>query len=373
MTNDFKQVLVSLEETNLWSRLMASGKPIWLYGMGDGALKVMDAMARYHLTPAGIFTSDDFYREKIFCGYPLYKFSDVKAMYRPDEFIILLCFAAFRDDLYQTILSIAAEYELYAPDVPVAADAENSLFTPEYVRAHEKEFAAVYDLLADEQSRQVFRDVLTFKCSGQVEFLERCTTDMEEAYRLIAPQNTDVYVDLGAYNGDTMTEFLSYTGGKCRKVLALEPDERNFKKLCAQANALALTAGDTVFEPVNACAYAREDVLRFAKTTGRSGKLIGTDHAKMVEVRACAVDDLLCGSRADVIKLDVEGAEYEALLGCRKTIETYRPRLMVSAYHRNEDLFALPLLIRRMHPEYRVYLRHHRYIPAWETCFYLIG
>lgn len=87
----------------------------------------------------------------------------------------------------------------------------------------------------------------------------------------------------------------------------------------------------------------------------------------------CAVDDLLCGSRADVIKLDVEGAEYEALLGCRKTIETYRPRLMVSAYHRNEDLFALPLLIRRMHPEYRVYLRHHRYIPAWETCFYLIG
>ena len=84
------------------------------------------------------------------------------------------------------------------------------------------------------------------------------------------------------------------------------------------------------------------------------------------------MDDLLDGTAADVIKLDVEGAEREALIGCEKAIRCDKPRLMVSAYHRNEDLFALPLQILAMNADYQVYLRHHRYIPAWETCYYMI-
>lgn len=112
--------------------------------------------------------------------------------------------------------------------------------------------------------------------------------------------------------------------------------------------------------------------MQFAASTGRSGKLTDGKPKKTVEVRVCAMDDLLCGERADVIKLDVEGAEREALIGCERTIKQYRPRLMVSAYHRNEDIFALPLQIKAMNPDYQVYLRHHRYIPAWETCYYFV-
>lgn len=360
---------------DLWGYLPKQQRPIWLYGMGDGAVKVMRAMERYGLKPAGIFASDDFARDKIFCGYPIQKFSAVKEKYAPGEFIILLCFAAFRDDLYPVIMQIASEQELYAPDVPVVycEGDEMELFTPDYIKAHEQELTAVYDMLADEQSKAVFRDVLSFKCSGKPQYLDRCTTDMNEVYQcLIKPQKSDIYVDLGAYNGDTVTEFLTYAGGNCQKVIAVEPDARNYRKLCAQIELLAPGAGDTEFVPVHAGAHSQEGIMQFAASTGRSGKLTDGKPKKTVEVRVCAVDDLLCGERADVIKLDVEGAEREALIGCERTIKQYRPRLMVSAYHRNEDIFALPLQIKAMNPDYRVYLRHHRYIPAWETCYYFV-
>ena len=70
--------------------------------------------------------------------------------------------------------------------------------------------------------------------------------------------------------------------------------------------------------------------------------------------------------------MDVEGCEREALWGASQTIAHFSPKLMVSLYHRNEDIFALPLLIRRLNPNYDLYIRHQLYIPAWETNLYAV-
>lgn len=70
--------------------------------------------------------------------------------------------------------------------------------------------------------------------------------------------------------------------------------------------------------------------------------------------------------------MDVEGAERPAILGAEKTIKTFSPALLISLYHRNEDLFDLPLLIHQLNPEYKLYIRHELYIPAWETNLYAV-
>ena len=69
--------------------------------------------------------------------------------------------------------------------------------------------------------------------------------------------------------------------------------------------------------------------------------------------------------------MDVEGSEKKALLGARKTIEKYHPKLYVCAYHRNEDIFELPLLINSFFDGYRFFFRQHKYLPAWESNFYV--
>lgn len=71
--------------------------------------------------------------------------------------------------------------------------------------------------------------------------------------------------------------------------------------------------------------------------------------------------------------MDVEGSEMKALCGCEKTIKKYAPKLYICAYHRNEDMFALPLKIWQMNGKYKIYFRHSVYIPAWESNFYCVA
>ena len=93
--------------------------------------------------------------------------------------------------------------------------------------------------------------------------------------------------------------------------------------------------------------------------------------SKGVPTRVAAVDSLLGGVQAGYVKADVEGAERETLLGRKRTLRS-KPKLNFAAYHRTEDIFSLPLLIAELNPEYRIFLRHHPYIPAWDTNIYAI-
>ena len=106
---------------------------------------------------------------------------------------------------------------------------------------------------------------------------------------------------------------------------------------------------------LNAAAWEKDLVLTFANRAGRHSSL--SERGR--EVAARSVDSILDGKPCTVIKMDVEGAEREALLGSSRTIEKYKPRLMISLYHRNEDIFSLPLLIKKLNPDYKIYLRHH--------------
>jgi hypothetical protein len=81
--------------------------------------------------------------------------------------------------------------------------------------------------------------------------------------------------------------------------------------------------------------------------------------------------DNICGDDpVTYIKMDVEGAEKEALNGGRIVISKYHPKILAAAYHYDADIFLLPLLLWQLVPEYKVYLRKHPYIPAWELNFF---
>ncbi len=89
-------------------------------------------------------------------------------------------------------------------------------------------------------------------------------------------------------------------------------------------------------------------------------------------MEATDLDSLLQGAPVTLLKMDIEGSESKALTGAAHTIVTWRPKLYVCAYHRNEDLFSLPLQILSLCPDYKLYFRHSPYIPAWESNFYCI-
>ena len=115
-------------------------------------------------------------------------------------------------------------------------------------------------------------------------------------------------------------------------------------------------------------AYNRNTVLTFNNKAGRNSAIAETG----TQTRVACVDSILCGMAAGYVKADVEGADFETLLGMKNTLQNFKPKLNFAAYHRFEDIFRLPILINRLNPEYKIYLRHHPYIPAWDTNLYCI-
>lgn len=349
-------LFVKREET-LFEVLKRETRPIIIYGMGNGADKIIDICEEKNIKIQDIFASDEYVRGHSFRGFKVKKYSEICELY--PQAVILLAFAVFKDDLMKKIESIAQRYTLLVPDVPLFG---TGLFDYDFLTANLDNIKKAYELFADEQSKKTFLDVINFRLTGNPNILRRCETDREELFNnIIKLGRNENYIDLGAYDGDTIKEFLNNTGGFYESITAFEPDKKNMKKL---TNAFG------VYENCRLLPFASWSSDCEMCFSGHGGRMSCFDASgDIVNVRAV---DNVC-EKATYIKMDVEGAEYETLMGCRRLIAECKPSLSVSAYHRVGDIFTLPILINSLSNEYKIHLRHHKYLPSWETNVYAVA
>jgi FkbM family methyltransferase len=181
----------------------------------------------------------------------------------------------------------------------------------------------------------------------------------------IKPRNDEIYVDCGLLNGQTVIDFAKWAGAY-RKVYGFEPDPRSFERTSANlkdfANIVLIPKG------VWNCAAT----LEFDATgdggahitdeiQGGTGMLyaVEADKSSKITVDVTSIDEVLRGDACTLIKMDIEGAELEALRGADKTIRRWKPRLIICVYHKPQDILELPLYIHSLVPEYKFTLRHN--------------
>lgn len=343
--------------TPLWESLKNADKPILLYGMGNGADMIIKVLESYGIDYEDTFASDGFVRGHSFHGKRVLSFSEAKEKY--GDFIIIVTFAVHDDKTMSFISELSDNFELYAPTVSVV---DGSPFTLEFFKDNEDNFKKAYEMLADEKSKEDYLNILRFKLSGDVKYLLKAHSEKMKLYDDVLPLSEDeAIVDLGAYDGDTIREFLNVTGGRYKSIIALEPDEKNFRKLERK------TEGLLNLTRLNLGAWDKEETLYFAKKSGRNSRL----EESGVPVSFNSVDNIV-KEKVTFIKMDIEGAELKALEGAKNTVALYKPKLYVCAYHRNEDMFTLPFKIKELFEGYKIYFRQHPYIPAWESNFYAV-
>ena len=88
------------------------------------------------------------------------------------------------------------------------------------------------------------------------------------------------------------------------------------------------------------------------------------------KIEALTVDSL--NLNPTYIKMDVEGQEVAAINGAKQTILSHKPKMLISAYHRTDDLITIPKAVFDIRDDYKIYIRHFSYLPAWDTNFYFI-
>ncbi len=336
----------NLESIFLWEKLQKADKPIYLYGMGDGADKMLAIADAKGIKISGVFASDDFVRGQSFRGFTVEKYSQVKE--REGELIALVVFGTVLPEVIDNIIRIAKETELYAPDMPVCGE---NVFDREFFCLHRDEIEEVYSLLSDELSRKLYENIINYKISGKISYLLNEDIDGFP----IDLSHVKTALDGGAYNGDTAEEMLNIMPA-IEKIYACEPNKRNIRKLEARLSE------DKRVIPVNAILWNEDTALLFSQDGSRASRM---GFKKTEETKALRIDSITEGT-CGYIKLDVEGAEKEALLGAEKTILESHPKMNISLYHRTEDIFSLPLYIHRKYPFYKLSLRRKTVLPAWE-------
>lgn len=347
------------ENISVWENLKNTKKPIVLYGMGNGADKIIDWCEANNVKVSGIFATDEFVRYQGFRGLVVEKYSDIIEKFG-NKILIVIAFASERPEVLERFRELSALHETVAPHLPLFAEKE--LVSPKWLQKNEERIKEVYALLRDEQSKNVFACTLNYKLSGKISYLFACETKRENDLREIFTWGEDEsYLDLGAYNGDTVEEFLNLTNGKCRKIVAVEPDRRNARKLRAKAEEIALQGIEIAAKE---CGIgAQRGLMSFSDSGGRQSTFV--DAAKL-QVAIETIDNLSDELGFTYIKFDVEGFEKQALRGGEASIKKYAPKLFVASYHYDEDILALPMIIKTINSDYKIYLRKHPYVPAWE-------
>ena len=341
---------------DLWQVLQAESRDILLYGMGNGADKLLAVCEQKGISVRGVFASDGFVRGHSFHGMRVMSYSEVCEIYPPNGCIVLLAFGSSRPEVMALFDRVAARYPLFVPDLPVCGE---NLFDTAFISEHHDRFVRARELFSTDVSRALFTLVLHCKHEG-VYALLGAATSQKQAWDLLPTGSIMAMADLGAYNGDTAREAIE----KCPDlsfVLAVEPDRRNFRKLSdwAANGSKKCTVECHQVAISDTCGEAAFDASGNRNAGLCTGRADGT-------VQTATLDALLQGRRVDYIKFDVEGAEHAALLGAAETIRTHRPALRVAAYHRSEDLFDLPLLLAELCENYEFHLVRTRSYPTWD-------
>ena len=220
-------------------------------------------------------------------------------------------------------------------------------------------------MLEDVQSKNVFSSLLKYRSTKNRKFLKGIITDgMGIGTDIFTFSSKEVFIDCGAYTGDTISEFIKVQNGIYRKIIAFEPDK--FNNIDLKKNIKNNNWKDVVV--IERGAWSKEGILSFNANEGLASKIKETGND---QIRVDTIDNVCTNLNLppSFIKMDIEGAELEALRGAESVIKEFKPKLSICVYHKPEDLYMIPLYIKNLVPEYKIYIRHHK-DTAFETILY---
>ena len=344
------------EETT-FAAIKASHAPVVLFGAGDMACYVLEYLRQQDIEPACLCDNSPMKQGTTLLGLPVYGYADLGTrMGRGAAYNLVISVGPEAKDVIISQLAAADETNpvWYLRGYEVCGERLNGTFVEE----HAAEFEEAYSSLADERSRQVFVNVLNARLSGDFRLFRAVRSSPQHFDAdLVELTDHEVLLDVGAYTGDGITAFVERTRGRYDGIIAMEPDKQTAALLRARL------AADNVegVEMHEIGAWHERADLQFHDGRAGSSRVSAAQSSESggTSVAVDTVDSILHGRRVTYVSMDIEGAEHNALLGAKQSIGTWKPQLAVCAYHRREDLFDLPLLIRSLLPEYRLFLRHY--------------
>jgi len=237
--------------------------------------------------------------------------------------------------------------------------------TADYYKSMDTSIQKVVDGLADSESRNVYVSLIRYRINRNPALLQKIVRPRREQYfpemlgerRFLSESET--FIDVGAYTGDTVIQFTKAVHGRYRSIFAYEPDPNNY---------ISLRRNTDQLENVLCYQIGCSDMPRQSRLIS-GGAASKKDEFGPCVIQEDALDHLLKDTPVTYLKMDIEGMERFALRGAQTLIQRYRPKLAICTYHSDEDMILIPQLILSIEPTYQLYFRHYTNFVVDTVCY----
>lgn len=341
--------------TDLMEHLRAS-RVLLLYGAGRYGKEFLNFIRSVAKDGKGlpqiIFVDDTPEKQGTrWCGVPVVSVFEGLSNY-PDGLIVLCVDERSHPILFKKLDGMNVPRErIMVPEIAFL----NPKSDMSFLYQHEKDFACVHALLEDPRSREILQAVLKYREEHDTKPIQMLADPVNLRYydsSIIGRIPEGIYLDCGSFCGDTAEAYISAVHGHPGKIICCEPAPDNYKALCRAIEKTGTT---------NAALYQKAvwfstGKARFQTISALSGTI--SDEGN-ITVETETIDRLIGPEKLGFLKIEINGSEYEALLGGVGAINRDHPLVAVSVYHNLEDIIRIPLLLKSLNPDYRLFLRYY--------------
>lgn len=226
----------------------------------------------------------------------------------------------------------------------------------------------VFDLFDDYKSREVYADMILARMGKKSMNLDLISSNQYFGINEFTKRrNDEIFVDCGAYVGDTIEDYIKIKEGVFGKLYAFEPDIRNFNAMKCRIDRLnkEWPLSDDKINLINAGVgqntskmFLNNQISDLCSTSS-----LGTSFSNEVSdngIDVYALDDYFSDAKVSFIKADIESFEEKMIKGAEYIIKRDKPLMAVCVYHSPSDMYRIPLLLNKINPDYKFSLRQHK-------------
>lgn len=375
---NFKDVIGEIELKKDYRKLQCEkikshGLPVIILGAAKMAKLLTAELKNFGVEVAGYAVTSEYYREgQNYLGKPVYNYSELHQ--RPNDYVFILGVAdeykwklnENRGGVESLSINFVNDKEINGYVCTVNS---HETITLQYILQNVDAFTETFNWLGDEISKNSMLAYLKQNVNGETFLNEEifCRKQYFNDLTKFALNKNSVFVDCGAYDGDTIRNFIECSNGEYKKIWGVEADPLNFDKL---KNFVERSNYKDV-KIFNCGVWNEKGILSFdgGKSTSSS---ISEEGSGETSIAVDTIDNLLSGAPVTFIKMDIEGSELKALQGAQESIKKYKPVLAICVYHKAEDLITIPQFIKSLNADYKFYLRKHTFVLPTELVLYAL-
>lgn len=323
--------------------------PVFLWGGGAGVQWYISFCNTLDVTIEGIIDSN---RKGTINSIPILSFEECLQQY--ENAIILISAPKYRKDIERTIHD-NSKYVCYSLDPTCYVLHGRSIEEKrKYYTDNMDRIQNIFEKLSDQISKETFENYICGNITNSCDlYAENCTDNQYMVDCIMSHiSEQEVFVDVGAFQGDSIKEFDNAVAHIFKKIYAFEPDKVNYDILINEVKDGRITTLN------KGCGKRKESVSFYHNTDSLEGSKVCCDSKLASDTIEVTTLDEEIEEKITFIKMDVEGMELDALTGAQNLIKNYKPKLAISIYHKMEDIIDIPEYILSLRPDYTLYVRH---------------